>query len=101
MLSNSLNVHIDICHNYEGKEIKYGKHITKGRDDFYAVYLSYKLRCKVMTDDTMKDYKEGALIPRFLVREKRAFKQPSINVIEPDLMKIKKPRLVNFPIMLH
>lgn len=95
-LSDSLNVNIDVCYNYENVDIKYTNHTSKGRDDFYCTHLAYMNRCKVLSNDAMRDYLKSRSIPQFMVRVKRRQLEPSLDVMEPQLMKLRKPRIINF-----
>jgi hypothetical protein len=95
-LSNNLNVNIDVCYNYDNVEIKYTDHTSKGRDDFYCVYLAYKHKCKILTNDSMSDYAKARSIPQFVVRVKRRQQRPTTDVMQTKLMKIRKPRIINF-----
>jgi len=66
-------------------------HVFQGRDDYYAVYLAKKYKCKVLTNDNYSDAKDFKAIPPFHVYEYNYYqKQPQHIIINPIADNSKK-----------
>lgn len=59
-------------------------HVFQGRDDYYAVYLAKKYKCKILTNDNYSDAKDFKAILPFHVYEYNYYqKHPQHIIINP------------------
>lgn len=72
-------------------------HSAKGRDDFVVGMLSWQLRCKALTNDSMNDFAEVKRNTQpFFVQDYHWVKGAKKSYIVPNMLDVRRPPRVKF-----
>lgn len=72
-------------------------HSARGRDDFAVGMLAWKLRCRALTNDGMRDFEDVKKNARpFIMRTLHWARRPTQVHITPHMVEVRRPRRLRF-----
>jgi len=96
-IAEDLRIYIYVTEQYDIPTANRAEHYEQARDDFYMCHLANKYKCKLLTEDKLRDIAEFGKVPRFKIIEYAFWRtKPEIDFVNPAGIKIRKPRLLHY-----